>query len=165
MSTLPSWGSHLQKGVSTGAPLCGARTPEHTLNIKMQQMKGMKFSQRGVLTLTDCTIEVNMKPPYASLVSSYRSTPPSDPTLSTKNLRNFFFILIPFFVSIHTSSSQTICLFSHIDPLPHTSLMLFPTSYQSHTSSSSPLPPSPSSVSLSSSACYSVLPWRLPFPL
>ena len=109
-----SWGSHAQKSASVGGPLCGARKHH---NILRSQHQNATNERPEILSETECQRwqthrrQVRLQ---LSITGKYNLT------LSSVL---FFFYLNTLPSPIHTSSTQTICLSSHIRSLLHTSLL------------------------------------------
>lgn len=111
-STLNSWGSHVKRSTSIGAPLWGSRKPLKNI-LHSQQQKATNERHEILLERS-----ANDDRPSGE-AGEHSSTPPSDPTLFS-----FIFNILP--PSVNTSSMQTICRASHIYSLQHMSLLFFP---------------------------------------
>lgn len=149
-----SWGSHAQKSASIRGPLCGARKHHSILRSQHQNATN---ERPEILSETECQRwqthqrQVRLQPSYLS---------PANTTSLFPVLFFFSFNTLP--SPIHTSSTQTICLPSHVRSLLHTSLLFFIFPFCINLTLSPPSP-SPHLFPLSP-ACSGVLPRLLRFP-
>lgn len=121
----PSWGSHIRKTVSIGAPLCGARNQ----NILHSQHQNATNERHEILSDRSANADrphhqVRLQPSYLSRVN----TAPLFLLIQLFLPRIlFYFISILFLSSIHTSfSTNNLPLFSLSFPPTHIPPVFFP---------------------------------------